>query len=72
MGCSWMREKEGQLGRKVGEPRAGFVRESLERVRIWGRKLETTPVGDRKSKDRGALGAEEKHNGGSSSIPRRR
>lgn len=72
VGCSWMGAKEGQLGGKGGEPRAAFVGESNERVRIRGRELETTPVRDQKSRDREALGGEEKHKGGQLFRPRKK
>lgn len=69
MGCSWMGERGRQLRGKAGETKAGFIRESNERVRKWGQKLEGTPVRDRKLGDKGALGAEEKHKGGSPFTP---
>lgn len=53
VGCSWMGVRKRQLGGKVGEPSAGLVRESSERVRKWEQELQTTPVRDRKSGHKG-------------------
>lgn len=55
VGCSWIGARERQLGGKGEEPKAGLVRESNERVRKWGQELESAPIRDRKSGDKGLL-----------------